>query len=57
MKTIVVRIIVECPICKSKREVDVSELIADDQPLCENDGMPMSAISASHQFVEVEAEQ
>ena len=59
MKTIVARItvIVECPVCKSKREIDVSELIADDQPLCKNDGMPMWAKSASRQFAEVEAEQ
>ena len=59
MKTIVVRmtVIVECPVCQAKREIDAGELIADDQPLCENDGMPMLAKSASRQFVEVEAEQ
>ena len=57
MKTIVVRItvIVECPVCKSRREIEAGELSSGDVPLCKNDGTPMWAKSASRQFVEVEA--
>jgi hypothetical protein len=56
MKTIVVRmtVIVECPVCKSTREIEAGDLATGDVPLCKNDGMPMWAKSASRQFVDVE---
>ena len=37
---------VQCPQCKAKRDIRVGEVADDDFPMCEKDGMPMTAVSA-----------